>query len=95
MAALAGDLDLPIVDRGHHLAGVEVEFSFIEAGNVVHAEDGVDGEALEEPVLDHRRAALLVSSPGWKISRTVPLKFFVSARCLAAPSSMVAEEAIL
>jgi hypothetical protein len=58
MAALAGDLDLPIVDRGHHLAGVEVEFSLIEAGNVVQAEHGVDGEALEEPVPDHRRAAL-------------------------------------
>ncbi|MNJ25286.1 hypothetical protein D3C77_197280 [compost metagenome] len=58
MAALADDLDLPVVDRGHHLAGPEVEFARLEAGNVVHAEHGVDGKALEQTVADHCRTAL-------------------------------------
>src|SRR5690606_21279406 len=51
-------LDLPVVDGGHRLARREVELAELEAGHVVHGEDGVDREALEQAVGDHRRAAL-------------------------------------
>ena len=57
MATLASQLDLPVVDGGHHFAVAKVQLAQLEAWHVVHAEHRIDGPALEQPVLDHGRAA--------------------------------------
>ena len=53
MAALPRELNLPVVDGGHHRAVTKVELPPLEARHVVHPEDGVNRPALEQSVLDH------------------------------------------
>src|SRR5690606_37887297 len=48
VATFADDLDLPIINSRHHLAGMEVELALLKAWNVVHAEHRIDWKTLEE-----------------------------------------------
>src|SRR5713101_8132675 len=55
--ALAGDLDVEQPAARHLRARADGELADIELGPVVHAEDLLAGELLEQPVLDHRLGA--------------------------------------
>ncbi len=51
--ALAGDLDVEQAAARHLRARADGELADVELGPVVHAEDLLAGELLEQPVLDH------------------------------------------
>ncbi len=51
--AAAGDLDVEAVERRHHRARAHREAADVQPRPVVHAENGVDGKALEQPLVDH------------------------------------------
>ena len=55
--ALAGDLDVEQAAAGHLRAGADGELADLELGPVVHAEDLLAGELVEQPVLHHRLGA--------------------------------------
>ena len=55
--ALAGDRDVEERAARHHRAGADLEFADRQPGPVVHAEDRVAREFVEQPVLDHRLGA--------------------------------------
>ena len=55
--ALAGDVDVEEGAARHHRARADGELADVEARPVVHAEDRVAREPLEQPVLDHRLGA--------------------------------------
>src|SRR3954452_18143767 len=55
--SLAGDCDVEKRAAGHHRAVADLEFSDREAGPVVHAENHVAWEFVEQPVFDHRLGA--------------------------------------
>ena len=57
VCALAGDMDIEQAAARHLRAGADGELADIELGPVVHAEDLLAGELLEQPVLDHRLGA--------------------------------------
>ena len=89
VAALALELMREAVGRGHHRAGADGEAADRDARHVVQAVDLLHAEAL-----DARRPPPSPAPPpppssaGWKITTAVPSKLRVSARYLAAPSSM-------
>ena len=53
VAATAGDLDGDPVGRRHHRAGIDADRAGPHRRPVVHGIDGIDREALKQPVLDH------------------------------------------
>ena len=53
MRALALDADVPGSTAGHHRAGADGELARLQARPVVHAEDGIAGELVEQPVGQH------------------------------------------
>ncbi len=53
VAADTGQHDFPVVHRGEQRAGGEVHLALLQRGHVVHAEDRIHREALEQTVLDH------------------------------------------
>ncbi len=57
MAALAMHGDGDAVGRGQHRAGDDARLAQRQAGVVVHAIDGIAGEAVEQAFLDHHAAA--------------------------------------
>jgi hypothetical protein len=57
MCATAGHADVEIGAARHHRSGSDGELADCEPRRVVHAEDRVAREAVEQPVLDHRVAA--------------------------------------
>lgn len=54
VAAASGDVDGEVVLAGHHVAGAGEEMSGRGAGKVVQPVDAVEGEPLQQPVIDHR-----------------------------------------
>src|SRR6202042_906670 len=48
--APAGDLDLEEVGRGQHIPVAPVELSHLHRGHIVHAEDSLHGEAIEQAI---------------------------------------------
>ena len=51
------DLDVDGIGRGHDRTGPDRERADRNARTVMHAVDLIDGEAVHQPVLDHRRGA--------------------------------------
>ena len=89
VAADALEVDGDRVGRGHHRARTDGELADRHARIIVHAEDLLDAEAVDQAVLaPSPRAPAPPSSAGWKMTTAVPAKLRVSARYLAAPSSM-------
>ena len=89
VAAFALDLDRDVVGRRHHRPGADGELADRQPGIIVHAVDFLDAEAVDQAVLAPSPSAPAPpSSAGWKITTAVPAKLRVSARYLAAPSSI-------
>src|SRR4029450_804120 len=59
MRPLAGDRDVEKGAAGHHRPGTDLEFPDREARPVVHAEDDLARELVEQAVIDHRLGAAL------------------------------------
>jgi hypothetical protein len=57
VGTLAGDGDVEEGAAGGSCGGAGDEFAHRQAGAVVHAEDGIAGETLEQPVLQHFQCA--------------------------------------
>ena len=53
MRTLSRDLYIETIHRGHHRTRAHCEPTDIESWPIVHAENGIDGEALEQSVFDH------------------------------------------
>ena len=57
VAALAFDLDRDVIGRRHDRTRADGEFADRQAGQIVHAVDFLDAEAVDQAVLDHGLAA--------------------------------------
>ena len=89
MATASIDGDRKFVGGGHRGAVTHSESADRHAGQIVHAEDARDGEALEEAVVDHRLAAGAALFGRLEDQRHRALEGArVSHRLRAAPSSI-------
>ena len=60
MRAMAGDLYVELIGRGHHRSGHGGKLAHRQAGPVMHAENAAHRPALEQAIIDHGLATTLM-----------------------------------